>query len=67
MSTPRERWTQEHLDFKRTLHSLVPHWESEGESPAVVMALVGLLDQWLTERVSTSDKDFGELTSKSGL
>jgi hemerythrin len=58
---------KEHLEFKRTLHSLLPHWESEGESPALVMALVGLLDQWLTEHVSTSDRDFGEFMSKPGV
>jgi hemerythrin len=31
------------------------------------MALVGLLDQWLTEHVSSSDKDFGEFMSKSDV
>jgi hemerythrin len=49
----------EHSEFKRRLASLVPHWESEGPSTAMTMALMGFLDGWLATHVGTSDQRFG--------
>jgi hemerythrin-like metal-binding protein len=52
--------TQEHAQFGRQLASLVPHWGMEGDSQAVLMALLGFLKGWLTEHVSGSDQRIGE-------
>ena len=54
------RHLREHADFKRRLRSLVPHWETEGGSPALVMALLGLLEFWLTDHIGKSDRDIGD-------
>lgn len=47
---------REHDDFRGRLDSLAPHWESEGESPALLMAVLGLLDHWISEHVARSDQ-----------
>jgi hemerythrin len=49
----------EHAEFRRCLASLVPHWESEGPSAAMTMALLGFLDEWLADHVTTSDQRLG--------
>jgi hemerythrin len=51
---------KEHADFKRTLLSLMPQWESEGESSALLMSLLGFLDYWLTSHVTSRDQRIGE-------
>jgi hemerythrin len=51
---------QEHSEFKRRLRSLVPHWESEGDSTALLAALLGFLDHWLTDHVTSSDQGIGD-------
>jgi hemerythrin len=58
---------QEHTLFKRQLASLVPQWSSEGASPAVLMALRGFLELWLTEHVTTSDQRIGDYVRNSQL
>jgi hemerythrin len=47
---------QGHADFRQRLESLVPHWDSEGESPALLMAVLGLLDRWVSEHVAGADQ-----------
>ena len=51
---------QEHREFKRRFGSLVPHWNSEGDSQAVLIALLGFLESWLTEHVTDSDQRIGD-------
>jgi hemerythrin len=50
---------RQHADFRRRLASLVPHWESEGGSTALLLALVGFLDLWLRDHVMRSDQRIG--------
>jgi hemerythrin len=50
----------EHAEFRRRLASLVPHWESEGESTALTVALLGFLDHWLEVHVTTTDQRMGD-------
>ncbi len=50
----------EHADFRRRLASLVPHWESEGASTALTVALLGFLDHWLEVHVTTTDQRMGD-------
>lgn len=42
------------------LRSLVPHWESEGDSPALLLALTGFLDLWLRDHITSSDQRLGD-------
>jgi hemerythrin len=51
---------QEHSEFKRRLRSFAPQWESEGNSTAMLFALSGLLQFWLTDHVTSSDQRIGE-------
>ena len=51
---------QEHSEFKRRLRSLVPQWESEGDSTAMLFALGGLLRSWLADHVTSSDQRIGD-------
>jgi hemerythrin len=46
----------EHREFKQRLGSLMPQWDSEGASPAMLIALLGFLDSWLTSHVKGSDQ-----------
>jgi hemerythrin len=55
-----EAHVREHHDFRRRLGSLIPHWESEGDSPALLLALSGFLSRWLLEHVGASDRALGE-------
>ena len=50
----------EHAEFRRRLATLLPHWESEGDSIALLMAVSGFLARWLREHVATSDRAIGE-------
>jgi hemerythrin len=50
----------EHAEFRRRLSTLLPHWESEGDSVSLLMALSGFLMRWLREHVATSDRAIGE-------
>ena len=52
--------TLEHAEFRRRLATLLPHWESEGESISLLMAVSGFLARWLREHVATSDRAIGE-------
>lgn len=54
-----EQHQAEHGAFKQRLGSLVPQWDSEGESTAMLLALLGFLDSWLTEHVRGSDQRLG--------
>ena len=49
----------EHAEFRRRLATLFPHWESEGDSISLLMALSGFLMRWLREHVATSDRAIG--------
>ena len=53
-----EEHVREHSDLRRLLQSVVAHWESEGESGALMMGLLGPLDFWMTEHVAKSDQAF---------
>jgi hemerythrin len=50
----------EHAEFRRRLATLLPHWESEGDSISLLMALSGFLVRWLREHVATSDRAIGD-------
>jgi len=50
---------REHAEFRRRLGALVTHWESEGSSAALLLALVGFLDLWLRSHVAVSDQRIG--------
>jgi hemerythrin len=54
-----DRHVAEHRAFKQRLGSLVPQWDSEGESSAMLLALLGFLDAWLVEHVRGSDQRLG--------
>jgi hemerythrin len=47
---------REHSEFTRRLSSLIPHFEAEGDSQALLAALSGLIDSWLTQHISSSDQ-----------
>ncbi len=66
VSYPRlNEHVREHSEFKRRLQSLVPHWEVEGDSSALLLALLGFLHFWLTDHVKNSDQRIeGYLRSK---
>jgi hemerythrin len=51
---------QEHREFMRRFSSLVPQWNSEGESSGLLNALLEFLNSWLTEHVSKSDQRIGD-------
>lgn len=51
--------TLEHAEFRRRLATLVPHWESEGDSSSLLMAVSGFLVRWLREHIGTSDRAIG--------
>jgi hemerythrin len=51
---------RQHADLKRRLTSLVPHWESEGGSAALLLALTGFLNLGLRSHVTSSDQLFGD-------
>jgi hemerythrin-like metal-binding protein len=57
---------RQHADFNRRLRSLVPHWESEGGSTALLLALTGALDLWLRDHVTSCDQRFGDFLRDRG-
>jgi len=57
---------EEHVRFRRQLASLVPQWNTEGASPAVLMALVGFLSSWLADHVTGSDQQIGDHVRRAG-
>jgi hemerythrin len=57
---------QEHREFIRRLRSLVPQWESEGGSSAMVIALLGFLELWLTEHIGGVDQRIGDFVQNRG-
>ena len=50
----------EHAEFRRRLATLLPHWESEGDSTSLLMAVSGFLIRWLREHIASSDRAIGE-------
>ena len=50
----------EHAEFRRRLATLLPHWESEGDSTSLLMAVSGFLVRWLREHIASSDRAIGE-------
>lgn len=50
----------EHRQFRRQLSSLVPQWNTEGESTAVLLGLLSFLKSWLTEHIAGSDQRIGD-------
>jgi hemerythrin-like metal-binding protein len=50
----------EHRAFKLRLRSLVPQWDSEGASRAMLLALLGFLDSWIANHITVSDQRIGE-------
>lgn len=52
----RAEHVQEHAEFRRPLRSLMPQWEFEGGSTAMLWMLLGFLESWLTEYVTKSDQ-----------
>ncbi len=57
---------REHRELERHLASLLPQWETEGASTAMVMALVGFLDGWLRDHIQAKDvRIAGHLSSRA--
>ena len=50
----------EHAEFRRRLATLLPHWESEGDSTSLLMAVSGFLMRWLREHIASSDRAIGD-------
>jgi hemerythrin len=50
----------EHQAFKKRLRSLVPQWDSEGASRALLLALQGFLETWLVDHILKRDQRIGE-------
>ena len=50
----------EHSEFRQRLGSLIPQWESEGDSTATLVAVLAFLDSWLTEHVKNTDQRIGD-------
>jgi hemerythrin len=57
---------QEHAQFKRRLAALVPQWNAEGGSQALLMTVLEFLDSWLTEHVTRSDQRIAEHARSRG-
>jgi len=57
---------QQHSDFKRRLQSLIPHWEIEGDSAALLLALQGFLHFWLADHVRHSDSRIDDYLRRPG-
>jgi hemerythrin len=55
---------QEHTYVKRRFRSLVPQWDSEGDSAEMIMVLLGFLDLWLNTHVAHSDRQLGDFLSR---
>jgi hemerythrin-like metal-binding protein len=55
---------QEHAYILRRFRSLVPRWESEGDSAARMRALLGFLDLWLNTHIANSDRQIGDFIGK---
>jgi len=55
---------QEHTYVKRRFRSLVPQWDSEGDSAEMIMVLLGFLDLWLNTHVAHSDRQLGDFLGK---
>jgi hemerythrin len=56
----------EHAEFRRRLATLIPHWQAEGDSIALLMAVSGFLVNWLREHIAGSDRAIGaHLRSRS--
>jgi hemerythrin len=55
---------REHDEFRRRLGSLVPQWESGGDSTATLVAVLAFLDSWLTDHVKNSDQRIGEFLKR---
>jgi len=51
---------QEHTYVKRRFRSLVPQWESEGDSTEMIGVLLGFLDLWLNTHIRYSDRFIGD-------
>lgn len=49
-----------HREFSRQFSLLVPRWNTEGDTPALLAALREFLDTWLTEHVGKTDQLIGE-------
>jgi len=56
---------KEHRDYIRRLDSVKSQFESEGDSPAVAVALDGLLRLWLMDHIAQSDRLVGDYAARS--
>ncbi len=57
---------REHVDFSHRLRLLVPLWNEEGDSSAVLSVLVGFVRSWLVEHVGSTDRRVGEFLRGRG-
>jgi len=55
---------QEHTYVKRRFRSLVPQWDSEGDSAEMIGVLLGFLDLWLNTHVAHTDRQLGDFLRK---
>ncbi len=56
----------EHRDYLRRLEALRSHFEGEGDSTAVSMAVDSLLGAWLLDHIGTADRHFAEHARAAG-
>jgi hemerythrin len=61
-----EEHRAEHRDYLRRLEALRSHFEGEGDSPAVSMAVDSLLGAWLLDHIGRTDRDFAEHARTAG-
>jgi hemerythrin len=55
---------QEHAYVRRRFRSLMPQWDSEGDSKEMITVLLGFLDLWLNTHVAHSDRPIGNFIGK---
>ncbi|HET8733715.1 MAG TPA: bacteriohemerythrin [Anaeromyxobacteraceae bacterium] len=54
----------QHVAFQNRLLSLIPQWDSEGASRAMLLAMLGFLHTWLDDHITRSDQRIGEFVRR---
>jgi hemerythrin len=61
----RHQHQEEHRDYVRRLQALQSHFENEGDSAAVYLAIDSMIRTWLVDHVGRVDRHFGEFARAS--